>query len=103
YRSAAAAQSAGFRACKRCHPDRLAAALAGGGNGDLLGRALRLIADGSMDEIGVAGLAHRLRITPRHLHRELVARVGAGPLQLARARRALNARLLFVRTSLLLT
>src|SRR5579864_4910366 len=39
YRSAAAAEAAGFRACKRCHPDRLAIAVAGGGNGDLLGRA----------------------------------------------------------------
>ena len=103
YRSAAAAEAAGFRACKRCHPDRLQAATPANGQGDLLGRALRLIADGSMDELGVRGLARVLRITPRHLHRELVARVGAGPLQLARTRRAQTARLLIDRTAMPLT
>ncbi|HYM50559.1 MAG TPA: AlkA N-terminal domain-containing protein [Candidatus Limnocylindrales bacterium] len=101
YRSAAAAQAAGFRACKRCHPDRLVAPA--NGHTDLLTEALRLIADGVMDELGVDGLARRLRVTPRHLHRELVARVGAGPLQLARTRRAQTARLLIDRTRMPLT
>lgn len=103
YRSAAAAEAAGFRACKRCHPDRLRTAPTANGHTDLLGEALRLIADGSMDELGVAGLARRLRVTPRHLHRQLVTRVGASPLQLARTRRVQTARLLIDRTAMPLT
>jgi AraC family transcriptional regulator, regulatory protein of adaptative response / DNA-3-methyladenine glycosylase II len=103
YRSAAAAQAAGFRACKRCHPDRLAVPVNGHARADLLGEALRLIGDGTMDELGVAGVARRLRVTPRQLHRELVGRVGASPLQLARTRRAQTARLLIDRTGMRLT
>jgi AraC family transcriptional regulator, regulatory protein of adaptative response / DNA-3-methyladenine glycosylase II len=103
YRSAAAAQAAGFRACKRCHPDRLTTTTNGNGRGDLVPEALRLITDGSMDEIGVGGVARRLRVSARHLHRELVTRVGAGPLQLARTRRLQTARLLIERTQMPLT
>ena len=103
YRSAAAAEAAGFRACKRCHPDRLQTTPTANGHTDLLSEALRLIADGSMDELGVAGLARRLRVTPRHLHRHLVMRVGASPLTLARTRRAQTARLLIDRTAMPLT
>jgi AraC family transcriptional regulator of adaptative response / DNA-3-methyladenine glycosylase II len=102
YRSAAAAQAAGFRACKRCHPERLAADLESG-HGDLVTDALRLIADGSVDDGGIAGVARRLGVSPRHLHRELLARVGAGPLQLARTRRVQTARLLLERTRLPVT
>jgi AraC family transcriptional regulator of adaptative response / DNA-3-methyladenine glycosylase II len=98
YRSVAAAQAAGFRACKRCHPERLARDLNGDRRGDLVENALRSIADGSVDQIGVAGVARRLGVSSRHLHRELVSRVGAGPLQLARTRRVQTARLLIERT-----
>jgi AraC family transcriptional regulator, regulatory protein of adaptative response / DNA-3-methyladenine glycosylase II len=65
-----------------------------GTRADLTGRAMRLIADGVVDREGVSGLAHRLCYTERHLHRLLVSEVGAGPLALARARRAHTARLL---------
>jgi AraC family transcriptional regulator of adaptative response / DNA-3-methyladenine glycosylase II len=103
YRSVAAAQAAGFRACKRCHPERLAAGAKDDGRRDMVSEALRLIADGSLDELGVAGLARRLQVSPRHLHRELVARVGAGPLQLASTGRAQTARLLIERSQMPLT
>ncbi len=103
YRSAAAAQAAGFRACKRCHPERLLTGDNGRRRQDLVGEALGLITDGSMDAIGVAGVARRLGVSPPHLHRELVARVGAGPLQLGRTRRVQTARLLIDRTRMPLT
>jgi AraC family transcriptional regulator of adaptative response / DNA-3-methyladenine glycosylase II len=61
---------------------------------------MRLIADGVVDREGVAGLARRLCYTERHLHRLLAAEVGAGPLALARARRAHTARLLIETTEL---
>jgi AraC family transcriptional regulator of adaptative response / DNA-3-methyladenine glycosylase II len=62
-----------------------------------------LIADGVVDTEGVASLANRLAVSSRHLHRELVAEVGVGPLPLARTRRAQTARLLIDQTDLSLT
>ena len=96
----AAAVSAGFRACKRCRPDSAPGSRHWDHRGDLASRALRLIADGSVDESGVAGLASSLHVSERHLHRTLLAEVGAGPLQLAVSRRAQTARLLIEQTDL---
>ena len=83
--SAAAAQAAGFRACMRCRPDAVPGSPEWDSRSDLVGRAMRLIADGVVDREGVAGLARRLGYTERHLHRRLVEALGAGPLPLARA------------------
>lgn len=103
YPCAAAAEAAGFRACRRCHPEASPGSPDWNMRADLVARALRLIADGVMDSEGVAGLAQRLAVSERHLHRELVAEVGVGPLVLARTRRAQTARLLIDQTSLSLT
>jgi AraC family transcriptional regulator of adaptative response / DNA-3-methyladenine glycosylase II len=59
---------------------------------------MRLIADGVVDREGVAGLARQLHYSERHLHRQLVAEVGAGPIALARAQRAQTARILIETT-----
>ncbi len=101
--SAAAAQSAGFRACKRCRPDATPGSPEWDLRADLVGRAMRLIADGVVDREGVIGLARRLGYTERHVHRQLVAVVGAGPLALARAQRAQTARILLETTTLSIT
>jgi AraC family transcriptional regulator of adaptative response / DNA-3-methyladenine glycosylase II len=68
-----------------------------------VGRALRLIAAGAVDEGGVAALARQLHVSERHLHRTLVAELGVGALALARTRRAQTARLLIDQTDLSLT
>ena len=98
--SAAAAQSAGYRACKRCRPDATPGSPEWDLRADLVGRAMRSIADGVVDREGVSGLAGRLGYTERHVHRQLVAVVGAGPLALARAQRAQTARILLETTAL---
>ena len=103
YSCAAAAEAAGFRACRRCHPEASPGSSDWNMRADLVARALRLIADGIVDTEGVAGLAQRLVVSERHLHRELVAEVGVGPLALARTRRAQTARLLIDQTDLSLT
>ncbi|HET7269739.1 MAG TPA: AlkA N-terminal domain-containing protein [Rubrobacter sp.] len=103
YPTAAAAQYAGFRACKRCRPDAVPGSPEWDARADIVARAMRLIADGVVDREGVAGLARRLSYTERHLHRLLAAEVGAGPLALARARRAHTARLLIETTDLPIT
>jgi AraC family transcriptional regulator of adaptative response / DNA-3-methyladenine glycosylase II len=92
--SAAAAQRAGFRACKRCRPDASPGSPDWDVRGDLSGRALRLIGDGVIDRAGVGGLARTLGYSQRQVHRSLVEQVGAGPLALARAQRAQTARVL---------
>lgn len=98
FASAAAAQAAGFRACKRCRPDATPGSPEWDVRADLVGRAMRLIADGVVDREGVGGLASRLGYTTRHVHRQLTAAVGAGPLALARAQRAQTARILLETT-----
>ena len=47
--------------------------------GDVVARAMRLIADGIVDREGVTGLAARVGYTTRQLERLLQAEVGAGP------------------------
>src|SRR4051812_26353034 len=103
YPTAAAAQAAGFRACKRCRPDATPGSPEWDRRGDLVGRAMRLIADGVVDREGVHGLAARLGYTERHVHRELVAVAGAGPAALARAHRAQTARVLLETTAVAVT
>jgi len=61
---------------------------------------MRSIHEGVIDREGVSGLARRLGYSPRHLQRLLVAEVGAGPLELARAQRAETARVLLETTDL---
>jgi AraC family transcriptional regulator of adaptative response / DNA-3-methyladenine glycosylase II len=100
YPSAAAAQRAGFRACRRCRPDAAPGSPEWDVRADVVGRAMRLIADGVVDRDGVPGLASRLSYTERHLHRMLTAELGAGPLALARAQRAQTARILIETTDL---
>ncbi|MFA1548701.1 AlkA N-terminal domain-containing protein [Actinomadura chokoriensis] len=100
FRSAAAAQVNGFRACKRCRPDAAPGSPEWNVRGDLAARAMRLIADGLVDRVGVAGLAARLGYSERQLYRLLVAEVGAGPQAIARAQRAHTARTLLESTGL---
>jgi AraC family transcriptional regulator of adaptative response / DNA-3-methyladenine glycosylase II len=100
YATAAAAQEAGFRACKRCRPDAAPGSPQWDARADLVGRAMRLIADGVVDREGVGGLASRLGYSERHVHRCLLDAVGAGPLALARAQRAQTARVLLETTDL---
>ncbi|HVY09899.1 MAG TPA: Ada metal-binding domain-containing protein [Mycobacteriales bacterium] len=103
---AAAAVAAGFRACKRCRPEAAPGSREWDVRGDLAARALRAIAAGALDGQaaaaggGVPALARSLHVSDRHLHRVLVAEVGAGPLALARTRRAQTARLLLDATTL---
>ena len=103
FASPSAAVASGFRACRRCRPDSAPGTREWDHRGDLVSRALRGIAEGAVDESGVSGLARRLHVSERHLHRTLNATVGAGPLQLATSRRAQTARLLIDQTGLPLT
>ncbi|MGH3869973.1 MAG: DNA-3-methyladenine glycosylase 2 family protein [Pseudonocardiaceae bacterium] len=98
--TAAAAQVAGYRACRRCLPDAVPGSPEWNLRGDLVARAMRLIADGVVERDGVPGLAARLGYSTRQLNRVLTAELGAGALALARAHRAQAARVLIETTGL---
>jgi AraC family transcriptional regulator of adaptative response / DNA-3-methyladenine glycosylase II len=98
--TAAAAQRQGFRACKRCRPDASPGSPEWDLRGDVVARAVRLIADGVVDRDGVGGLATHLGYSVRQLERVVRAELGTGPLALARAQRAQQARILIETTSM---
>src|SRR5579859_475766 len=103
YPSAAAAQAAGLRPCLRCRPDSSPGTPAAMGTPVTVRRALRLIADGALDEAGVDPLAERLGVTARHLRRLFDQHLGASPLAVARTQRAHFARKLLEETRLPMT
>ncbi|GAA2628831.1 AlkA N-terminal domain-containing protein [Streptomyces axinellae] len=103
YPTAAAAQGAGFRACRRCRPDAVPGSAEWNVRADLVGRAMRMISDGVVDREGVAGLARKLGYSARQVQRQLTAELGAGPVALARAQRAHTARVLLQTTPLPVT
>ena len=98
-----AAETAGFRACRRCRPEASPGSPEWNTRADLVARAVRLITDGYVDEHGIAGLARRLAVTERHLHRLVMAELGTGPLALARTVRLQTARRLLRETSVPIT
>jgi AraC family transcriptional regulator of adaptative response / DNA-3-methyladenine glycosylase II len=100
FKTAAAAQEAGFRACKRCRPDASPGSPEWNIRADVTARAMRLISDGTVDRDGVAGLSAKLGYEQRQVRRLLVSELGAGPLALARAQRAQTARTLIETTDL---
>jgi len=100
FATAAAAQGAGFRACRRCRPDAVPGSADWNARADVVGRAVRLIGDGVVDREGVAGLASRLGYSARQVQRQLNAELGAGPIALARAQRGHTARVLLQTTSM---
>ncbi|MFS4110043.1 bifunctional transcriptional activator/DNA repair enzyme AdaA [Streptomyces sp. NPDC004684] len=103
FATAAAAQGAGFRACRRCRPDAVPGSADWNVRADVVGRAMRMIGDGVIDREGVAGLAARLGYSARQVQRQLTAELGAGPVALARAQRAHTARVLLQTTDLPVT
>jgi AraC family transcriptional regulator of adaptative response / DNA-3-methyladenine glycosylase II len=98
--TAAGAQAAGFRACRRCRPDAVPGSPEWDVRADVVARAMRLIADGEVERSGVPGLAARLGYSERQVHRLLVGELGVGPLAVARAQRAQTARILVETTDL---
>jgi AraC family transcriptional regulator of adaptative response / DNA-3-methyladenine glycosylase II len=100
FRTAAGAQGAGYRACRRCLPDATPGSPEWDVAADVAARAMRLVADGVVERDGVDGLAQRLGYSTRQLNRVVTQEYGAGPLALARSRRAQTARTLIETTDL---
>jgi AraC family transcriptional regulator of adaptative response / DNA-3-methyladenine glycosylase II len=100
---AAAAEAAGFRPCMRCRPETSPGTPAWLGSSAVVSRALRLIAEGALDEGCIDTLAARLGIGGRQLRRLFAKHLGASPGEIARARRVHFARTLIDQTGLPMT
>jgi len=103
YPSAAAAEHDGYRPCLRCRPETAPFCPAWNGTRTTVGRALKLIEGGLLDDAGVEELAARLGIGPRHLSRLFRHHVGASPLQVAKTFRLQRAKRLLDATDLPIT
>jgi AraC family transcriptional regulator of adaptative response / DNA-3-methyladenine glycosylase II len=96
YPTAAAAEAAGFRPCKRCRPETSPGTPAWSGTSATVARALRII-----DETpSLDNLASRLGVTDRHLRRLFEEHLGAPPIAILQTRRLHLARTLLRETSL---
>jgi AraC family transcriptional regulator of adaptative response / DNA-3-methyladenine glycosylase II len=100
YPSAAAAEAAGFRACRRCRPETAPGTPAWLGSSGTISRAMRLISGGPLTPQGADELAARLGVGSRHLRRLFTQHLGTSPLAIARTRRTHFARRLIDETEL---
>lgn len=100
FATAAAAQHAGYRACRRCRPDTTPGSPEWNVRADVVARAMRLIGDGEVERHGISGLANRLGYSERHLTRLVTQELGVGPQSLARSNRAHTARVLIETTTM---
>ena len=100
YRSAAAAERAGFRPCLRCRPETAPFCPAWKGTRTTVERALTLIDRGALDHGDIAALADRLGVGARHLSRLFAEHLAASPLQVALSRRVQRAKRLIDTTDL---
>jgi len=85
--TAAAAAEAGYRPCMRCRPESSPGTPAWLGTSATVGRALRLISEGGLEEEGVERLAARLGIGSRQLRRLFLQHLGATPSAVIKTRR----------------
>jgi len=99
---AAAAEAAGYRACRRCRPYRYPQTIDWRAP-EFVCRGVRLILDGALDKGNEEQLARRLGLSARHLRRLFTAHLGVTPDGLARSARVHFARRLLDDTDLSVT
>jgi AraC family transcriptional regulator of adaptative response / DNA-3-methyladenine glycosylase II len=92
FATAAAAQSAGFRPCLRCRPERSPELASYRGTSNTVSRALALIESGALDGDDVDALASRVGVGERQLRRLFLRHLGAPPGAIAQTRRVLLAK-----------
>lgn len=97
---AAAAEAAGFRPCRRCHPETSPGTPAWLGTSAVVSRALRLIWEGALDGSSVDELAERVGIGSRQLRRLFIQHLGVPPIKIASTHRVHFARNLIEQTDM---
>src|SRR5580704_9179251 len=97
---AAAAEAAGYRPCRRCHPESSPGTPAWQGTSAVVSRALRLIWEGALDGSSVDELAERVGIGSRQLRRLFIQHLGVPPIKIASTHRVHFARNLIEQTDM---
>jgi AraC family transcriptional regulator of adaptative response / DNA-3-methyladenine glycosylase II len=100
YSNAAAAESAGFRPCLRCRPERAPGLAPVDAVSRLVGAAMAGIEEHALSSARVGDLAASLGVSDRHLRRVTEAELGVSPIQLAQTQRLLLAKRLLRETAL---
>lgn len=103
YRSAAAAEVAGYRPCLRCRPELAPGNASVDATTRVAQAAASLIEDRAIDSDGLVGVASSLGITDRHLRRVFGAEFGVSPVEFAQTQRLLLAKRLLTDTGLPIT
>lgn len=101
--TAAAAERAGYRPCRRCRPELAPGRSLVHAVSRLAAAAERRIAAGALNGRGVKELAGELCVSERHLRRALREALGVTPLELAQTHRLLLAKRLLTDTTLPVT
>jgi len=103
FKTAAQAGTNGFRPCLRCRPETSPGTPVWSGTSTTVSRALRLIANGDLDESSLPSFAARLGVTERHLNRLFNKHLGASPIAIVQTRRLHAAKRLLDETTLPMT
>ena len=103
FKTAQAAEDAGYRPCLRCRPESAPRSPAWNGTRATVERALKLIAQGALEHDTEEVFADRLGVTARHLRRLFEEVFGYSPKQLHDVTRLNFARKLIVETRLPMT
>jgi len=103
FRTAQAAERAGYRPCLRCRPESAPGSPAWNGKHATIERALKLIAQGALEHQTEEPFADQLGVTARHLRRLFEKEFGQTPKQLHDTNRLNFARKLIVETHLPIT
>ena len=103
YSTAAGAETAGFRPCKRCRPDASPGTPMWNGSSETVSRALQMIDVGFLDVNSVEELASEFGMSDRQLRRLFKNHLGASPNAIALTRRLDFARKLIDETGLPMT
>ena len=103
FKTAQAAEKAGYRPCLRCRPEAAPGSPAWNGKHATVERALKLIAQGALEQQTEDAFAERLGMTARHLRRLFEQEFGQTPKQLHDNARLNFARKLIMETRLPMT
>jgi AraC family transcriptional regulator, regulatory protein of adaptative response / DNA-3-methyladenine glycosylase II len=103
YTCAAAAEEAGFRPCRRCHPETAPGTPAWEGTSAVVSRALRLVSQNICEGITLEELAARVGVGSRHLRRLFVKHIGVAPKAILRTQQLHFARQLIDETDFMMT
>lgn len=103
FKSASEAEKAGYRPCKRCHPDLAPGSKFFEGTSVSISRALKIIdeaiSENTIEDFNVSILADKLGMTDRHLRRLFEEHLGASPIEIITTKKLHLARKLVMETN----